>query len=257
MEDAHWKQPHPIVTLWRDGKSIESWHDHSNYHATRSPLCSRSMPAPLHFQQWVIWDEEDLFIIQRLQYNSSKRTQNNWQTNHTQCQSLQAKGSRWWYSCRYPHQLEDDRNTGAPQRTLLVAPNPALSQKEREERNRKKCVWSEDWGSVWTLVLSYQPPSRNRVGKRESGWSEQSFGSWRTANNSNSDGNSIWRCVQTTLEHLFLRSLEKALLSIIILQALHSKCTGQLSQSKAAMSTSNHISLHSLRSSTIPKKMTE
>ena len=207
MEDALSKHAHPIVTLWRDGKSIESWHNHSNYHATRSPLCSRSMPAPLHFQQWVIWDEEDLFVIQRLQYNSSKRTQNNWQTNHTQCQSLQAKDSRWWYSWRYPDRFEDGRNTGVPQRTLSVAPNPAPSQKEHEERKRKKCEWSEDWGSVWTITLSYQSPFHNRVGKQESGWLLQSFGGWRIANHSNRDWGCIWRYAHATLEHLFLMEL--------------------------------------------------
>ena len=171
-----------------------------------TPLCSWSMPAPLHFQQWVIWDEEDLFIIQRLQYNSSKRTQNNWQTNHTQCQSLQAKDSRWWYSCWYAGRFEDGRSTGAPQRTLSVAPNPALPQKKREERNRKKCEWTADWGSVWTTILSYQP-SRNGVGKREFGWLLQSFGGWRVANNSNGAWGSICQDAYATLEHLFLMEL--------------------------------------------------
>ena len=163
---------------------------------------------------------------------------------HTQWKYLQAKDSRWWYSWGYPHRLEDGKSTGAPRRTLSAALNPAPSLKEYEERKGKKCEWTEDWGSVWTTILSYLPPSRNRVGKQESGQLEQSFGGWRTANNSNSDGNSIWRCDQTTLEHLFLRSLKKALLSIFIFQALHSKCTGQLSQSKAAMSTPNYITVH-------------
>ena len=49
-----------------------------------------------------------------------------------------------------------------------------------------------------------------------------------------------------------LDGVDIIVLSIVTLQALLSKSVGQLSHSKAAMSTSNYITLHSLRNSTIP-----
>ena len=54
-----------------------------------------------------------------------------------------------------------------------------------------------------------------------------------------------------------LDGVDIKVLSIVTLQALLSNCVGQLSQSKAAMSTPNYITLHSLRNSTIPKKSKE
>ena len=50
-----------------------------------------------------------------------------------------------------------------------------------------------------------------------------------------------------------LDGVDIIVLSTVTFQALISKCTGQLSHSKAAMSTPNCIAVHSLRSSTIPK----
>ena len=49
-----------------------------------------------------------------------------------------------------------------------------------------------------------------------------------------------------------LDGVDTTVLSVVTLQALLSKCAGQLSHSKAAMSTPNYITIHSLRNSTIP-----
>ena len=54
-----------------------------------------------------------------------------------------------------------------------------------------------------------------------------------------------------------LDGVDTTVLSIVTLQALLSKCAGQLSHSKAAISTPNYITVHSLRSSTIPLLLKE
>ena len=81
--------------------------------------------------------QQKLFVIT----NSIQQQQRNGET-------ATPFSGRLYRNPRYPDRFEDGRNTGAPQRTLSVAPNPALSQKEREERKRKKCEWTADWGSV-------------------------------------------------------------------------------------------------------------